>query len=263
MRYDKIIKKNNKIADELGNLKRESEQLKKQNEVLSLALDGTMHEVRRFSGELSDYAEKLSRLTAGQNGQIKELSDTIFFTSGMLASRLAFTDIELNPAAVSKQLKMRTGIYKKFDKSRHILNNRANSKQISISFKGSSVNEFDAIEAFELVPFVILENAIKYSPSSREIQVIFNEQAREVEVLIKSCGPKVELDELPNIFNKGVRGRRGAMAASAGDGLGLYLAKTLCDLTSTKISATSSQHVEFHLSGIEYSEFEVKLARKF
>jgi predicted nucleic acid-binding Zn-ribbon protein len=95
VRYDKIIKKNNKITDELDNIKKELEQLKKQNDVLSSALDGTMHEVRRFSGELSDYAEKISRLTTGQNGKIKDLSDTIFFTSGMLASRLAFTDIEL------------------------------------------------------------------------------------------------------------------------------------------------------------------------
>jgi len=263
VRYDKIIKKNNKIADELDNLRRESEQLKKQNAVLSSALDGTMHEVRRFSGELSDYAEKISRLTAGQSGQIKDLSDTIFFTSGMLASRLTFTDIELNPAAVSKQFKIRTGIYKKFDKARYILFNRAKSKQISINFKGNSVNEFDAIEAFELVPFVILDNAVKYSPPSRDIQVIFNEQPREVDVLIKSCGPKVDPDELQCLFNKGVRGRNGAMAASAGDGLGLYLAKTLCDLTSTKISVTSNQQVEFQLGGIGYSEFEVKLTRKF
>lgn len=263
MRYDKIIKKNNKITDELDNIKKELEQLKKQNDVLSSALDGTMHEVRRFSGELSDYAEKISRLTTGQNGKIKDLSDTIFFTSGMLASRLAFTDIELNPAAVSRQFKIRTGIYKKFDKARHILFNRAKSKQISINFIGNSVNEFDAIEAFELVPFVILDNAVKYSPSSREIQVFFSEHPREVEVLIKSCGPKVEVDELPNLFNKGVRGRNGAMAASAGDGLGLYLAKTLCDLTSTRISATSKQQVEFQLGGIGYSEFEVKLDRKF
>lgn len=263
MRYDKAIRKNNKISNELDNLKIESERLRKQNEVLSSALNGMMHEIRRFSGELSDYAEGISKLTAGQNGRIKELSDTIFFTSGMLASRLAFTDIELNPAAVSKQFKIRTGIYKKFDKARHILINRAKSKQININFKGSSVNEFDAIEAFELVPFVLLDNAVKYSPANREINVIFNEQPRELEVLIRSCGPKVDSNELLNIFKKGVRGDNGALAASAGDGLGLYLAKTLCDLTSTNISATSNQHVEFQLGGIGYSDFEVRLARKF
>jgi signal transduction histidine kinase len=263
VKYDKIIKKNNKISNELGNLKLECERLKNNNEALGSALNGMMHEVRRFSSELSDYAEKISKLTTGDNGRIKELSDTIYFTSGMLASRLAFTDIELNPSAIRLQNPTRTGIYKKFDKARHILMNRAKSKQIHIILKGKSVKEFDAIEAFELVPFVILDNAVKYSPAGREINVLFKELPRELEVVVSSCGPKVDSDELPNIFKKGVRGRNGALAASAGDGLGLYLAKTLCDLTSTNISATSNQHVDFQLGGIGYSDFEVRLVKKF
>lgn len=263
MRYDKINKRNIKISDELENLKKSYGQLKIQNDMLSSALNGMMHEVRRFSSELSDYAEGISKLTNNQTGRIKELSDTIFFTSGMLASRLAFTDIELNPAAIRLQFKTRTGIYKKFDKARHILMNRAKSKQINILFKGNSIKEFDAIEAFELVPFVILDNAIKYSPASRDINVLFNEQPRELEVVVSSCGPKVDSDELPNIFKKGVRGRNGALAASAGDGLGLYLAKTLCDLTSTNITANSNQHVEFQLGGIGYSDFQIRLLKKF
>jgi K+-sensing histidine kinase KdpD len=263
MRYDKIIKKNTKTTDEISNLKDECAKLKKHNEMLGSALNGMMHEVRRFSGELSDYAEKISKLTAGQTGRVKELSDTMYFTSGMLASRLAFTDIELNPAAIRLQNKIRTGIYKKFDKSRHILLNRAQSKQVKINFIGNSVIEFDAVEAFELVPFVILDNAIKYSPANREIDITFSEQQREIEVSIKSCGPKVEHPEIQNIFMKGVRGRNGALAASAGDGLGLYLAKTLCDLESVKISATSDQQIGFEMGGIGYSTFEVKLIKRF
>ncbi len=263
MRYDKINKKIIKSSEELANLKEECERLNIKNETLSSALNGMMHEVRRFSSELSDYAEKISKLSTNQSGQIKELSDTIFFTSGMLASRLAFTDIELNPGAIRLQLEMRVGIYKKFDKARYILMNRAKSKRISINFTGNSINLFDAIEAFELVPFVILDNAIKYSPENRGINVSFNEQQRELKVVVKSCGPKVDLEELPKIFIKGFRGRNGAAAAGAGDGLGLYLAKTLCDLTSVNISATSDQRVEFEMSGVGYSTFEVTLIKKF
>ena len=203
MRYDRIIKKANRSTVEMSNLKDELANLRKHNDTLLSALNGMMHEVRSFSGELSDYAEKICRLTTDQPGRIKELSDTIYFTSGMLASRLAFTDIELNPAAIRLQNKIRTGIYKKIDKSRHILLNRAQSKQIRINFKGNSIKEFDAIEAFELVPFVILDNAIKYSPANRDIDILFNEQNKELEVSIKSCGPKVELEELTNIFKKG------------------------------------------------------------
>lgn len=261
MRYDKINKNKIKILCELEKLKVENEGLVKHNELLSSSLNGMMHEVRRFSSELSDHAEGLSKLLSTQAGGTKELSETIFFTSGMLASRLAFTDIELNPAAIRLQIKIRIGIYKKFDKARYILSKRARAKQIKIIFKGNSIKEFEAIDAFELVPFVILDNAIKYSPSGREIIISFEENSRELEVIVSSCGPQVEPSELPTIFMKGVRGRNGASAVSAGDGLGLYLAKTLCDLTSISISATSSPISEFEMSGIAYSTFEMKLRK--
>lgn len=264
MKYDKIIKRTNKVEDELKKIKEECEIVKKQNEKLSTALDGVMHEVRRFSSELSTYAESLGKLitSTNQEGQIKELSNTIFYTSGMLASRLAFTDIELNPEAIRLQLKVRTSIYRKFDKARHILINRARSKQVQIIFKGNSNSEFDAIEAFELVPFVILDNAIKYSPANREVTVTFTEQQRELEVTIQSCGPTVKSSELLSIFEKGFRGHNSS-AATAGDGLGLYLAKTLCTLTSIGISAKSNQQPEFKFGGIDYSTFEITLLRKF
>lgn len=263
MRYDKIIRRKTKELEEINNIKQENENLKEECEKLRSALNGTMHEVRRLSSEISNHSENFSKLasTLSLEGQLKDLSNTIFFTSGMLASRLAFTDIELNPQAIRLQLRVRSNLYKKFDKARHILLNRAKGKQVYINFKGNSNFEFDAIEAFELVPFVILDNAIKYSPANRNIEVTFTEENRELEVKIRSCGPMVNTNELSRIFEKGFRGTNGTLAG-AGEGLGLYLAKTLCGLTSILISANSSPEAEFTLSGIGYSTFELSLRKK-
>jgi len=263
MIYDKINRKVTKLNDEIGRLKEVNNQLIDQNEIYKSALNGVMHETRRLSSELSDYAEQISKLTTTESRNIKELSDTIFYTSEMLASRLAFTDLELNPTAIHYQHKVRTSLYKKFHKASYILNKQAKSKQIKLKLSGNSNQEFDAIEAFHLVPFVILDNAIKYSPRQKDIDILFEEQQRELEVVISSYGPKVDHDELLNIFKKGVRGRNGIKAERIGDGLGLYLAKMLCDLTSIKISATSNQQVEFTMNGINYSSFEIKLTRRF
>lgn len=261
MRYDRFNRKISKLNDELKRSKTEFEQLRKENEELKSVLVGMMHEIRRFSGEISNYSEQVSKLTTGGSNKIRELSDTIFYTSEMLASRLAFTDIELNPGTIPHQHKFRTVIYKKFDKARYILSKRASSKKIKINFIGNSLSEFDAMEAFQLVPFVILDNAIKYSPVDQEINVNFIEMNRELQVTVSSFGPKVDNDELPTIFQKGIRSRNGTLATSAGDGIGLYLAKTLCDLTAIKITADSNQQVQFNLNGIGYSTFEIVLTK--
>lgn len=261
MRYDKFNRKISKLNDEIMRSKTEFEQLRKENEELKSVLIGMMHEIRRFSGEISNHSEQVSKLTTDGSKKIKELSETIFYTSEMLASRLAFTDIELNPGTIHHQHKFRTVIYKKFDKARYILSKRASSKQLKINFIGNSLSEFSAMEAFQLVPFVILDNAIKYSPVNQEINVSFNEINRELTVTVSSSGPMVNNDELPNIFQKGFRSRNGILATSAGDGIGLYLAKTLCDLTEIKITANSNQQIQFNLNGIGYSNFEIVLTK--
>jgi predicted nuclease with TOPRIM domain len=136
MRYDKQQRKENKIKDELT-------KLKSSHAHLHSVVESLMHESRRFSAEITSYSEELSRISIGTTGRIKELSDTIFYTAGLLSSRMAFSDFELNPQSIRKQLPVRTSIYKKFDKARYILSKEAKDKFIQIKFYGNSMMELD------------------------------------------------------------------------------------------------------------------------
>lgn len=254
MNYDKVNKK-------IASLSTQVRVLQETNSKLSFALNGMMHEVRRFSNEISALSEEMSKGLDSPNSteRIREIAQTILHISGILSSRIGFTDIELNPNAINLQIKLRTNWYKKFDKARYILLNKAKTKRLLINFQGNSVMEMDAFQALELVPFVILDNAIKYSPQGRNILVNFNESPHDLEVTITSCGPKVEDTELEKIFDKGFRGKNGINASAAGEGLGLYLAKTLCEMHSISIRAKSEKTSEFQLSGIDYSNFSIIL----
>jgi K+-sensing histidine kinase KdpD len=240
IRYDKINKKIDEAKREYEKLKAENDLLKQEAERLKEVLDSTLHEVRRFSGELGTHAESLSRLLEIQNitPDAVELTQTILHTTGMISARLGFTDLELNPKAVSRQATLWAGIYKKFEKARHVLGLKCRSRRVSIQFRGNSYLEIEALPAFELVPFVILDNAVKYSPSDKSVMVSFEESAaHSVRVTISSFGPFVEADEVSKIFEKGYRGKHAQ--AISGDGLGLYLTKFLCDYHDVNISATS------------------------
>lgn len=258
IRYDKINKRVEQAKNEVARLREENEKLRRQSDRLKEVLDSTLHEVRRFSGELGTHAETLSRLLESRNigSDAVELTQTVLHTAGMVSARLGFTDLELNPQSVGRHARLRAGVYKKFEKARHVLGLKCKSRRVTIMFRGASYLEIEALPAFELVPFVILDNAVKYSTNDRNVVVSFEENSGQfVRVTVSSWGPYVEPHELPKIFEKRFRGRH-AMG-TAGDGLGLWLTKFLCDYHDVAISADSINPTQ--TPGGLYGDFSITL----
>jgi len=191
-----------------------------------------------------------------------ESAETIFFLSGLISSRLTFADFELNPDSFSRQMKVRNGVYKKFDKIKRILYKNASHKRVKIEFRGSSFVEIEAIQAFELVPFVLLDNAIKYSPQNQSIIVEFNDrpnQACIVSVVVSSIGPMVSKEEKNNLVMRGVRGKNAKSSNISGDGIGLFLADMLCKAANASLQIQSSSTVTATIGGVDYSHFSVSI----
>ncbi|HWH83022.1 MAG TPA: ATP-binding protein, partial [Burkholderiaceae bacterium] len=210
IRYDKVNRKAEALSQRLHQVETENVALREQSGRIKQVLDSTLHEVRRFSGELASHAESLSRLLELNRASEEEieLCQTVFYTTGMISARLGFTDLELNPSAVSRQATIRAGVYKKFEKAKHVLGLKSRLKRVPILFRGNSYFEIDALPAFELVPFVILDNAIKYSLVDRQVSVQFEERANQsLTVTVQSVGPLVEGDEIPHLFDRGYRGK--------------------------------------------------------
>lgn len=265
MRYDKKIRKAEKKEGELVACQAELHRLTESHKNLKKVVESLMHESRHFSAEIASYAEELCRqCDATTDRRVKDLADTVFYTAGLLSSRMVFSDYELNPQSIIRQVRLRTGIYKKFDKARHILMRKACQKKIDIKFSGTSIIEIDALQAFELVPFVVLENAIKYSPPSRDITVTFSEvMNKELEVIVESQGPELSNEEHSILFTRGMRSSNAVITTVPGEGLGLYLAKTLCNLNKIKISVDSPvARSGFSFNSVPYSPFVVRLQIK-
>ena len=261
IRYDKKIRQEQKHEEALTQWRLKYERLSKEHSHLQSVVQSLMHESRRFSAEIAANADELSRFANGSgNGRISELADTIFYTVGLLSSRMTFSDYELNPQSMHRQTLIRTGIYKKFDKSRHILAKQAKEKTLTIKFDGNSTMEIDAHKSFELVPFVLLDNAIKYSPPNQHITVVFDEiKNKNLNVTMRSCGPRISPEEHTRLFSRGMRGTLAEKSGIQGEGLGLFLAKTLCHMNNIVINSDKPAPSTFSMNGIEYSDFVVHL----
>ncbi len=256
MRYDKQNRKLFALQEELDDLKRKNERVIEESQNVKDILTSTLHEVRRFSLLLSSFSDKLMKDTAGQY-QVNQTVQSVFYAAGMISSRLAYTDIELNPLALENQTVVRAGIFKKFDKARKMLLDEARARRINIRLEGESRVEIDALPVFELLPFVLLENGIKYSPPDQAVNIIFESINRQQVVTVGSVGPKVAHDELPRLFEKGFRGRQ--VVTLPGQGLGLFLAKRICDFHDARVRIEVGDRDLYQIGGISYSEFRVVL----
>lgn len=90
----------------------------------------------------------------------------------------------------------------------------------------------------EFVLNQILNNSIKYQSSIIEISV--QRQGQKIILSIRDNGIGIDSKDLPRIFDKsftGSNGRRGAQST----GMGLYIAKTLCEKLGHQISAHSEK----------------------
>lgn len=256
MRYDKQNKKLGALQQEVDRLRTENGRLDSETTSIKEILNSTLHEVRRFSAQLSKFAERLSRETE-KEPNLHQTALSAFYTAGMISSRLAYTDIELNPRALESQTPVRSGIYKKFDKAKRILSEEAKERGVNMRLEGECRSEIDALPVFELLPFVLLENGIKYSPRGQDISVQFEQCGGKPMVTVKSVGPSVGPEELSRLFEKGFRAKN--TLEMPGEGLGLFLAKRVCDYHGVRIHAEAEARSLYQFNSIDYSEFRVVL----
>lgn len=254
------LNKNQRLKKEIFSLNQKLLNFQDENKNIKDILSSTLHEVRRFSAQLSMFAERLCRDTE-EEPRINQTANSIFYIAGMISSRLAYTDIELNPQALASQTTIRAGIFKKFHKATRIMTETMRDRQIKANIQGECYFEIEALPVFELLPFVLLENAIKYSPSNQDIFIKFDEtENNKIIVTIDSIGPMVSDEELPKLFDRGFRGQ--SVHNMSGEGLGLFLAEQVCNFHDFSIKAHSSPKEKFRIDGVIYSEFNVTLEYK-
>lgn len=223
-------------------------------------VDFSLHEVRKFNRQIKRYSEEiLSGLGSLATKSIESKAQSIFSASSMISTRLNIYDFEVNPQTITSQDTRSANIYKKFDKTRRILSSYAKEKNVILSpITGNSYHEIEIYQVFDFLPFVLMENAIKYSPESQDVNLEFDDAANELTITLSSIGPKNSKEELANIVQKGKRGRHAKIVDESGGGYGLYFATLICDLHEIDMKIDSGD-ARLTYNGIEYSSFTVTL----
>ena len=106
---------------------------------------------------------------------------------------------------------------------------QAKYKNVKITFNGTQENEVYMSKNIYLAIFLILENAVKYSPFNSEIYINFEDQKEYSQVEITNSCKHLPQEEIPLLTE---RGYRGSNSSPNGNGLGLALAKEIFDASN-------------------------------
>lgn len=94
-------------------------------------------------------------------------------------------------------------------------------------------------DVIRLIPYWILDNAIKYSPKNSSINLKVNAEAGFATIEINSIGPYIQEKERETIFLRGQRGKFAKKSGRPGSGYGMYLARSILNKLNGTIMVDS------------------------
>lgn len=217
-------------------------ELSKKYDQLNKFIQEMVHDIRKFNTTIKTKSEIISNKSSGKkkfNG-IGECSLSVQVMSEFISSRLDIYNYLYSKQSLKNGEKFEFNFYTYFYKIKKCLSERAFKKKIKIKLDSnkecSSIYAYDSIE---LIPFLVLDNAIKYTTNGEDINIYIYDNISIQEVIIEAYGAKIEEEELDKIFEREYRGKNAKEFCNDGSGIGLYLVKRICETNGLKIEVES------------------------
>lgn len=191
-----------------------------------------IHEIRSINRDIMASAQNLiDHIDQGFFDQImvREQALNTRGLSEILGNRTNFLEY-LSSAGIQSFPRSRLRPYGKFDKVRKSLERRTREKRIRLSMSGSSFSEINALDVFEVIPYLMIQNAIKYSPENGDVSIRASEYENTVRFDVQNSGPALDDSEYSKIFELGYRGIRARKFSGVGSGVGLAFLKELVEI---------------------------------
>lgn len=226
-------------------------------------VEDILHDIRKYNAQLKAKIDRLYRKMEGNKRKyydMLEITKSIYEIAWFFTLRINAYDFLYNENLSTAIPPAQYNIYSIFYKIKECIKEYASGKNINIHLNANrECREIKAYECIELLPYILLENAIKYAPRNTDVNIYIEEHAKKSKISVSSIGPFVDRNELKKIFIRGFRGANAQEHTKEGQGIGLYTAKKICDLHNLKYSIDSSDNIIQKIKNIKYSEFKVDI----
>lgn len=221
------------------------------------AIRDLLHDTRSLNAQIKNSIDLLWETNADEYAiEYETMLETLknaHVSSFMISNRFSYCDSVLNPT-LSSGSKYPAVVFKKFDKMRKLLKDyQRKNVWITINSPSQSDYRYSIYPTFETLLFILLENAIKYSPNNKPVEVIFDEKGNILDVTIKSIGPYCDENEITHLCDKGFRSENAKIVQEVGQGFGLNFAQKVCAAHGIGLTFKSVFLKKDH--GVKYGTF--------
>ena len=194
-----------------------------------LELTALVHDLRHLSTSIYHSAlEAQKAVQQNDRGQSLEDIETVIASQTMLRVRIDYLDFVNSVDRFGDE--ERIPVFSRVDKVIRCFRASARHRRIDIRLDGESYRLAKGPNILDIVPYTLIENAIKYAPERTSITVVVSDTSSSTNVSVRSLGPLLLDGEYQSIFRRGIRGDNAVRYSSSGTGLGLAVANSVVDL---------------------------------
>lgn len=177
--------------------------------------------------------------------------------NAVVSARVIFNADDVRAHGAQYQTPYEMNVHGKFLKMAKLFTN-FQGVRVHYNLSGEVRYRYRLLPSFECIPYLLLENARKYSPVPKEVEVRFNEDNLGLSVEVSNSGPLVLRDELQPITEYGVRGKWAQRVSEEGAGIGLNTVRTVAASNGLEFDVSSSS-VDCQMDGVPQGMFVAKL----
>lgn len=223
-------------------------------------IDNTFHDIRKFNAHIKNKSIFIRNKAQGKRKLLafENFGKNIWVMSSYISTRLDSYNLIYNPFRYGDVTSY--NLFHTFDKIRRCLTDELKEKELYINLDSNKeCSDIKAYDSIELVPFLLIDNSMKYCLRKTSINIYIEDTLSNQKVILKCIGPQLVEGEIYKIFDRGFRGKNAQIVEAEGSGIGLYIVNEVCKLHDIRIDIKSSEDVFKVKDGVNYSSFEVIL----
>ena len=200
-----------------------------------LELTALIHDLRHLSTAIYHSAEQAERAARDNDrSEIFEGIKTVIATQTMLKARINYLDYTNGVDRFDANTEI--SVFSRVDKVVRCFSASAMDKRVSLRLSGQSFRLTRGPNILDIVPYTLIDNAIKYSPPNYDVEVSVYDTDDNTVVSVTSVGPDIAGEEQAKIFERGVRGNHATEMRPSGTGLGLAVATEIIEKFGGELS---------------------------
>lgn len=239
-------------------------ELSDNHEYLQKFIENIVHDIRKFNANIKAKSTLISNKSKGKSkDKIIGYSRNIWAMSSYISSRLDIYNYMYLEQSFKIGELYEFNFFKTFDKIRMCFAEEAKKRNMTINIQcNGTCDDIKAYSSIELLPFLIIDNALKYTSHGEDINISIYQNFDEQTIKIEAIGAKIEENELDNIYDRKYRGKNSIKYCNDGSGIGLYLAKKICNANNLKIRIESSDKYNRAKKNIDEGLFRMIICAK-